>query len=202
MDRSSCRNTSPHRSLRYARPSSLLPSRFTTDSSLGPSGGQAPRPRSACPRGGRGWRRRIAPRRSRLLLVRPRPVERDVLAGATGPAPLEAEGLDLVLGRGRPRRTLAGPDLRARSVVHLDARSLEARRAHQGLRTAAGLDGHLAAPARQVVVELDLNRAVFDPADLVDHGCEPRRPAARLAPEYRLNRLTLRRVSRPGVEEG
>ena len=54
---------------------------------------------------------------------RPRPVEREVLAGAAGPAQLEAEHIDLVLARRGVGRDLARANLGAGRVVDRERRS-------------------------------------------------------------------------------
>src|SRR5215208_3606441 len=130
--------------------------------------------------------------RGRSGLVRPGPVEREMLAGAARPAPLEAESLHLVLLGRRPGRHLSRTDLGAWSVMNLHARPLLGRRRPgQRHRAASRLARHLDPPAAKVVCDLELDRRVFDATNLVDHRGEPRRPPAGVAAEDCLDRLSL-----------
>src|SRR3954465_1625862 len=94
---------------------------------------------------------RVAARGS--ALVGARPVEGEVLAGASGPAPLESERLDLVLRRGGPGRDLTGSNLGAGRVVDLNPRPLGGGRSAERLGTSARLARDLDPPAAKIVVD-------------------------------------------------
>src|SRR5215207_7794294 len=127
----------------------------------------------------------------RSRFVRPGPVKREVLAGAAGPTPLEAECLHLILVRGGPGGDLPRANLGAGGVVDLDACSLRARRPDQRVSTAPCLSGHLHAPVGEVVGDLELDRGVLDPSYFVDQLGEAGGPSARLSTKDRLERRAL-----------
>src|ERR671925_2277606 len=137
----------------------------------------------------------------RLGLVRPGPVEWEVLARSAGPVPLEPECVDFVLLGFGPGRHLAGANLRAGSVVQLYARALGDRGPGQRLGAPLDLARDLHAPGGEVVGDLEVDRGELEPADvrLGERG-EDRGPAARLPGEDRLERLALALV-RALVEE-
>src|SRR3990172_1522731 len=147
-----------------------------------------------------GWSTRSAfPATS--ALVGSGPVEREVLAGTTGPAPLEAECVDLVLVGGGPGSDLARPNLSARRVVDLHARSLRRGRTRQRLSAPPSLAGHLYAPVGQIVGDLEVDRGELDPTHFLHQLREAGRPAAGLPAENHLECLALAGVGAVIEEE-
>src|SRR5438552_7057200 len=124
-------------------------------------------------------------------VVRAAPVEREVLALAAVPFPLEAETFRPVGGRDAPGGRLTWTDLGARRVVNLDALALGCRRARQRLCASGDLAGDRRAPVGEIVGDLELDRDVLDPSHLADHVRELAGPAARLPAEDRLQACAL-----------
>src|SRR6185436_11239290 len=99
---------------------------------------------------------------------RPFPVEREVLARAAVPLPLEAEAVGPVRRCAPPGRDLAGPDLGAGRIVRLDAPAGKSRRPGEGLRTRLRLSRNLGRPVGEVVGDLEGDLRELDPAHLAD----------------------------------
>src|SRR5258706_13106819 len=105
----------------------------------------------------RGYATRCAVSSAPSAVVWPAPVEREVLARLAAALPAEVERVGPI-GCGRaPGRDLTGTDLRARSVMHLDASSGRARGPRQRLRLAEKLARDLDAPGPQVLVDLEVD---------------------------------------------
>src|SRR6516165_2699446 len=119
------------------------------------------------------------------------PVEAEVLARPPGPAPFEAECLHFVLLGDCPRSHRAGSGLGTWRIVELHARSLGSRRTRQRFGAASGFPWDRDTPVAKIIGDLEVDRDELDPADVVDHPGEAGRPAARLPPKDRLERLAL-----------
>src|SRR5207245_11021774 len=101
-------------------------------------------------------------------VVRAAPVEREVLARATVPFPLEAEAFRPVGGRDAPGGGLAGTDLGSRRVVNLDPLALGCRRACERLRPRGDLPREGGAPIGELFGDPELDRDHLDPGNLAD----------------------------------
>ena len=171
----SCSRCSASRSRSPPRTSRPHPPRFTRSRSGDGGDGDGGRGTETQMEGGWRERGRGDGRRSdgrSLGPVGPGPLEREVLAGASRPAPLEAKRVNLVLTRSRVGRNLARAHLGARGVMDLH-RDLGARRAGERLGAAPRLPGNLDAPAAEIVGELELDRAYSIPRTSSINSAKP-----------------------------